>query len=234
MLWKKLFLFAFITVCALLVANSEARHHKKRSKKWRKLVHRKCKNDGDAVVAIGGEIDKKMIRFGTRAARRGYKNITLAINGRDLVQPHNRKHRSRNKEFLRKLGGTLDIIVLPWSTKHKVHDLKPRQALKLYKKSAKAISKVIKTMPRAIHVPKESLKKKYVKYFTKKGLIVVGNTMYKPDSKTLDKSSFIGLQHASAKGYFRYINRAKKAEFNIVPLTDCLGKATFKGGLENL
>jgi hypothetical protein len=190
---------------------------------------RKCKDDETAVAAFGGEINKTMMHAALRATKRNYP-FTLFINGRDLKEPSRRKNRNRNREFITSMArANVGIGILPWSTKHKLHRMKNRNILKLYKKSAEAIGKVLQNTPFVAHVEPRSLKKGVVKTLVKNGYTVVGNAA-NPDiigvmsEKDLDRNSFIAISHShDSQAMARFMRHIKGASFELVSLQQCLG-----------
>lgn len=223
MLFGKFVALAAITVMALFGGEVEARH-KKRHRGWRKLVHDKCTEDGQANMAIGGEITKDMIKLVKRLQGRGITNLTLVINGRDLVEPHRRKYRSRNRRFLESVAGSAQIAALPWSTKHSLRRMKRRHITRLYSKSASAIASVIGPKPLVVHVAPNDLKRRVVERLHKSGFRLLGNTVYEPTEKNLSRKSFIGLQFAAGTKHFtKFYRHVQGALFNIVSLNECLG-----------
>jgi len=223
MLFGKFVTLAAITMVALFGGEAEAKH-KKRHRGWRKLVHDRCTENGQVNMAIGGEITKDMITLVKRLQGRGINNLTLVINGRDLVEPHRRKYRSRNRRFLESVAGNVQIAALPWSTKHSLQRMKRRHIARLYHKSASAIGSIIGPKPLVVHVAPGDLKKRVVKHLHKTGFRVIGNTVYEPTEKNLSRKSFIGLQFAvGTKHFTKFYRHAQGALFNIASLNECLG-----------
>lgn len=229
MLFGKLFTLVCATVLSYLAISVEAKH-KNRNRGWRKLVHHKCKGDDTAVLAVGGELNKALIRTVHRALKR-HIHVTIAISGRDLKAPYPKKHKKRNILFVKKVAPKVTFVALPWSPKHPVHRMKKQKALKMYKKSTKAIEKVIGTRPNFIHVEPKALIKRVVKYFNHKGFHIMGNTVKEATEKVLNKNSFIALQKANIKSFAKLISRTKKSAFDIVNLKTCTGKSPYHGGL---
>lgn len=227
----KLLLVATIAVLAFFSTQTEAKH-KRRSRGWRKLVHRRCVKKDQAVVAVGGEINSKMIRVVKRAIKKKVR-MTIVINGKDLIRPTPRKNRRRNVKFIKKVASKVNIAVLPWSTKHRLTHMRLRKVLRLYKKSAKAIKQVVHSEPLVAHLSPEFLKKKIVKYLSKKGgfTIIGGTTKFKDSEKDLSKKSFIALQHPKVKRFSHLLDNTKKGMFKIVNLNKCLNTEIYKGGL---
>ncbi|PJF19777.1 hypothetical protein PSACC_00412 [Paramicrosporidium saccamoebae] len=213
---------------------SRHRGHKSRHRGWRKLVHNKCKNGGEIAVAVGGHIDKRMIRTVKRAIKKGHKDLTLVINGRDLAKPSNRKNKRRNVSFVKDVAKYVSFALLPWNTKRNLRDMKFRRLHRLYHRSGRAIEKVIGTRPLVAHLPVSLIKKRRVKYLSRKGLIILGNTTHFTNpKKDLARKTFIALQTPRVHHFSKLLRDANKAMLDTVSLATCLNKRIYKGGLEN-
>lgn len=235
MQFGKLLLVAAAAILSLADLAEAGRKHKSRHRGWKRLVHRRCVNDNEVAIAVGGPVDSKMIRTVKRTLKK-YKRIklTLVVNPRDFTKPHNRKHKRRNVKFIKSVAKKVSFAILPWNTKKNLRRMKLRKLAALYRRSARVFAKALGSRPLVAHMPNALLTKRRIKYMARKGFTILGKTTRFENSKRdLRKDSFIALQQPRVHQFSRLIRSAKKAMFKIVALDKCLDKPIYAGGVIN-
>lgn len=216
---------AALALFACLSTSVEAKHRQK----WTKLVNSKCADKGNATVVVGGVLDKNLIRTVKRAQKKGVQNLSVAVNGRDLVKPQGgKKNRKRNVKFVQDVAGTYSFVVLPYHTGVDFSSVKAKAVVKSYTKSAEHLAKVLGTFPLVAHVNEDNLYKGAVKALSKAGFVVLGNTTNFEDSEdALDSKSFIVVQNPDVKLLSKTLKDIDGGLFTLVSLTQCLGQGIY-------
>lgn len=231
MLFTKTFLFAVAAVATLFGGEAEGRNlRKSKDHGWRRHVLRKCENQFDVALTVGGRIDRNMIRVLTRAVEaRNMKNLTVMINGRDLVQPEEgKKYRRRNIRFFKKISRKVGIVAFPWRFLGELDQYRKHEVAKQYAKSCRAIKKYIKVTPRAIYVDKSGLNRKMIYYLKDEGFLTIGDSVnYKRLPEIDGKSSFILSMTPRKNALDATWKWLKYSEYNLVDISTCIGRKIY-------
>jgi hypothetical protein len=231
MLFSKTFLFACAAVAGLFGGEAEGRQlRKSKDYGWRRHVNRKCVNEFDVALTVGGQITRNMIRVVTRAIEtRKMKNLTIMINGRDLVQPEEgKRYRRRNIRFFKKISRKAGIVAFPWRFLGELDRYRKHEVAKQYAKSCRAIKKYIKVSPRAIYVDRTGLNRKMVYYLKDEGFITIGDTVgYKRLPEVDGKSSFVLSMPPLKNALDATYKWLRDSEYNLVDISTCLDKKIY-------